>query len=375
MNTQKAIKAEQDYVLRNAVVAAPEEYPVLCRIFAEVIKRKPCGRRLTLMVGECNSAGLAMWRSRRTGVILINRKAIPAMTEDEMRCLLGHELGHFEIWRELDTRREPLELHKNMHPALSHLYSGVYEQISADLAGVEQCRSVSIAASHLSDGDSEMEAVFNDPWHALPEKFYPDFELAMRIKALGMLAKSEYYYELLGSELLGFGRWQITSDEYLDKINHMFDPFMNFTEDDAWALGAFLSGALFIAGCRAGEAGWSRELDLLADYGEPQELLKFASIDAAYERIVSVAASIHGMRHPLKHIVWNYVWDLTLREWEDSDEALRFDDFLAACERGQAVMPVAKHDRCDEDLECDDSDYPGDFVYYDEAPATDTYVA
>ena len=55
MNTQqksiKAEKAEQDYVLRKAVKATPEEFPQLCRIFEDMMKRNPCGRKLTLMIG------------------------------------------------------------------------------------------------------------------------------------------------------------------------------------------------------------------------------------------------------------------------------------------------------------------------------------
>ena len=77
----------------------------------------------------------------------------------------------------------------------------------------------------------------------------------------------------------------------------------------------------------------------------------------------------------LENKIWNTAWNVTYRKWEDSDEALRFEDFLATCERGRAVMPAAKHDMCDEYIQCDGPYYSGDFVYYDEIPAADTYVA
>ncbi len=375
MNTEKAIKVEQDCLISKAVRATPEEFPQLCRIFSAMMKAKPCGKRLTLMVGECHSSGLAMWRTRRTGVILINRREIPAMSEDEMRCLLGHERGHFEIWSELDKRREPSELHKNMHPALSHLYSGVYEQIHADLAGVEQCRSAFVAGSHLSQGDSEMEALFNDPWHALPEKFYPDFELVIRIQALGILAKSEYYYELLGSELLGYGRWQITREEYWEKINHLFDPYMNFTEDDGRALGAFLGASMFIAGCRTGDASWHRELDLLGAFGDPGELLVYASIGEAYERINDIADSIRGISHPLKHIAMSFVEDSIYRDSVDYEDTEKLEHLIAKCLGVETITPTEEHDTSDENHASDDYDYSGNFVYDDEVVESDTHVA
>ena len=381
MNTQqksiKAEKAEQDYILRKAVKAAPEEYPHLCRIFENMMKRNPCGRKLTLMVGECYSAGMAMYRSRRTGIILINRKEIPLMNEGEMHCLLGHELGHHFHWREQDNKPKTSKPDNQMpQPPLMYLYWSIYSQIRADIVGVEQCRSAFISGSYLSDGDSEMEAIFNDPWHTLPEKFYASFEVAIRIQALGILAKSEYYYELLGSELFGFGRWQISTDEYFEKINHLFDPYTNFSDEDGKALGTFLGASLFIAGCKVGDMRWHRELGTLADFGEPAELLKFDSIDNAYERIVAVAASIYSMSHPLKNIAWYAVWDVTYREWEDLDESERFDDFIETCEQGQAVMPAAKHKTYDGDPECcDDSDDSEDVAYYDDMPAADTHVA
>ncbi|MEI6422892.1 MAG: hypothetical protein WCP55_11790, partial [Lentisphaerota bacterium] len=254
MSTRKQIKAKHDYVLRKAVKATPEEFPELCRIFENMMKRNPCGRKITLMIGECNSAGMAMYRSRRTGIILINRKEIPSMNEDEMLWLIGHELGHHLHWKELDNKPKTSKPDSQMpHQPLVYLYWSIYDQIRADIVGVEQCRSAFISGSYLSDGDSEMESIFNDPWHTLPEKFYADFEVAIRIQALGILAKSEYYYELLGSELLGYGRWQITSEEYFEKINHLFDPYTDFSEDDGKALGTFLGASLFIAGCKVGD--------------------------------------------------------------------------------------------------------------------------
>ncbi|MCX6986149.1 MAG: hypothetical protein NT118_15580 [Lentisphaerae bacterium] len=65
----------------------------------------------------------------------------------------------------------------------------------------------------------------------------------------------------------------------------------------------------------------------------------------------------------------------TYRDWEDIDEALRFDDFLATCERGDAVMPADKPETCDEYIQCDGPYYADGFVYYDDIPAADTYVA
>ncbi len=381
MNTRqksiKADKAEQDYVLRDAVKATPEEFPELCRIFSDMMKRKPCGRKLTLMVGKAHSAGVAVIQTRRTGVILIDRKEIPMMTEDEMRCLLGHELGHFFGAIKIENKPQPCNslFNERFPRPLMYLFSYLSGQILADIYGVEQCRSTFIAGSHLSEGDSEMEALYSNPMEPLPEKFYTYFEVALRIKALGLLNKSEYFYELIGSELLGFGRWQLTTEEYFDKIGHIFDPYMNFTEDDGKALGVFLSGALFIAGCKVSDLSWRSELDLLGAFGDPGELLVYASTEAAYERIVAVAASIHGMSHPLKNIVWNTVWDLTYKDWEDSDEAERFDDFISKCERGQAVMPAGKHETCDEYIHCDGPYYADGFVYYDEIPETGTSVA
>ena len=85
---------------------------------------------------------------------------------------------------------------------------------------------------------------------------------------------------------LGNGRWQITSEEYFEKIDHLFDPYTDFSDEDGKALGAFLGASLFIAGCKVGDVQWHQELGTLADFGEPSELLKFDSIDNAYERIV-----------------------------------------------------------------------------------------
>ena len=253
------------------------------------------------------------------------------MSEDEMRSLLGHELGHFFGGKLNEDKPQPDEslFNERFSRPLMYLFSYMSGQILADIYGAEQCRSTFIAGSHLSDGDSEMEALYSNPMEPLPEKFFTSIEVALRIKALGLLNKSEYFYELIDSELLGFGRWQMTSEEYFEKIGHIFDPYMNFTEDDGKALCAFLGAALFIAGCSVGDLRWRCELDLLGAFGDPGELLAYASVEAAYERIISVAASIHAMSHPLKHIAWNYVWDLTYREWEDSDEAERFDNFLA----------------------------------------------
>jgi hypothetical protein len=380
MNTQqksiKAEKAEQDYVLRKAVKATPEEFPQLCRIFEDMMKRNPCGRKLTLMIGECYSAGMAIRQSRRTGVIMIDRREIPLMNEDEMQCLIGHELGHHFHWRNLDNKPKTSKTDNgtSLQPLL-YLQSSIYDQIHADIVGVEQCRSAFIAGSYLSDGDSEMEALFNDPWHALPEGLYDSFEVAIRIQALGILAKSEYFYELIGSELLGYGKWEISNEEYFEKIDHLFDPYADFSDEDGKALGAFLGASLFIAGCRVGDVQWYRELGTLADFGEPAELLKFDSIDEAYERIVAVNASIYSMSHPLKNIVWNTVLDITYRKWQDLDESERFDDFIEKCELGEAVMPADKPQTNDEYIQCDGPYYSDGFVYYDDLPAKDTHVA
>ena len=376
MNTDKAIKAEQDCLLSKAVVATPEEFPQLCRIFEDMMKRNHCGRKLTLMVGECYSAGMAIRQSRRTGVILIDRREIPLMNEDEMQCLIGHELGHLLHWRDLDNKPKTSKTDNEMsRQPLLYLQFSIYDQIRADIVGVEQCRSAFIAGSYLSDGDSEMEALFNDPWHALPEELYDSFEVAIRIQALGILAKSEYYYELIGSELFGFGKWEITSEEYFEKINHLFDPYTSFSDADGKALGAFLAASLFIAGCKVGDVQWYRELGTLCDFGDPAELLKFDSIDEAYKRIVAVNVSIYSMSHPLKNIVWNTVWDLTYRDRKDIDESERFDDFIEKCELGEAVMPADKPETCDEYIQCDGPYYSEGFVYYDDMPAKDTHVA
>jgi hypothetical protein len=54
---------------------------------------------------------------------------------------------------------------------------------------------------------------------------------------------------------------------------------------------------------------------------------------------------------------------------------LKFDDFIAKCEKGEAVMPVAKIKNCDEDPECDDSDDSEGVAYYDDMPEKNTHVA
>ena len=137
MSTRKQIKAKHDYVLRKAVKATPEEYPQLCRIFENMIKKNPCGKKLTLMVGEAHSAGIAIRQSRRTGVILIDRKEIPLMTEDEMRWLIGHELGHHLHWKELDNKPKTSKPDSQMpHQPLVYLYWSIYDQIRADIVGV-----------------------------------------------------------------------------------------------------------------------------------------------------------------------------------------------------------------------------------------------
>jgi len=95
MNTTKEIKAENDYVLRDAVLATPEEYPRLCRIFDEIKRRNPCGKRLTLMVGKAYSGGLAIWHSKRSGTILLDRRELATMNEQEIQFLIGHEIGQY----------------------------------------------------------------------------------------------------------------------------------------------------------------------------------------------------------------------------------------------------------------------------------------
>jgi len=323
----KSIKAEQDYILRDAVRATPEEYPQLCRIFADIKRRNPCGKRLTLMVGKSDSSGLAIRRSPHTGVILIDRKDASLMTEQEIRFLVGHEHGHFDAWREFENRTAAPD-HEHLPRPLQGLFSRISSEIYADLAGVDECRSTFVAGEYLSAGDHGMERIYNNPLDPLPEKVYGDLELAVRIQALGLLAKSEYFYELIGSELFGYGKWQMTAEEYFERMDHLFDPYMNFTDEDGRALGAFIAGALFIAGCKVGDVRWHRELDRLADFGDPVELLSYASKDQAYDRILSVADRVRNISHPLKHIAWDAVWDLTYREWDDADEGEKFDDFI-----------------------------------------------
>jgi hypothetical protein len=53
------------------------------------------------------------------------------------------------------------------------------------------------------------------------------------------------FTELPGAQLFGFGRWQITSDEYFEKIDHLSDPYTKFSDEDGKALCAFLGASLF----------------------------------------------------------------------------------------------------------------------------------
>ncbi|MFZ2653717.1 MAG: hypothetical protein WAX69_02265 [Victivallales bacterium] len=330
MNTRKkSIKAANAYILRDAGVASPEEYPQLCRIFDDIKKRNPCGKSLTLMVGKAYSGGLAIWHSKRSGTILLDRKEISTMDEKEIRFLLGHEMGHFLIWKEADCKQEQVPLTKNNIPSpLSCLFGRISREIYCDIAGVAECGSAFVAGSNLSDGDEEMHDLYNSPCGPLPEKFFSNIDLAVRIQALGLLAKSEYLYEITDAPLFAYGKGLMTADEYFKHMDRLFDPFMNFTDEDGRTLGAFIGASMFIAGCRSGDVRWHRELDRLGDFGDPMELLAYASKDQAYDRILSVADNVRNIKHPLKHLAWNAVWDVTYREWDDDDEAEKFDGFI-----------------------------------------------
>jgi hypothetical protein len=68
------------------------------------------------------------------------------------------------------------------------------------------------------------------------------------------------------------------------------------------------------------------------------------------------------------------VWDVTYRDCEDIDEAERFDDFISRCERGEAVMPAAKHQTSDEYIQCDGPYHSDGFVYYDDIPVENILI-
>ena len=365
MNTRKQIKTENDYVLRDAVIATPEEFPQLCRVFTDMIKRNPCGKRLVLMVGKAYSGGLAIWHSKRAGTILLDRRELATMNEQEIQCLIGHELGHHLIWKEADCKQEHVPIPKNMLRPLSCLFGRISREIYSDLVGVAECGSAFVAGSNLSDGNEEFHELYNSPCGPLPEKFFNNMALAIRIQALGLLAKSEYFYEITDVPLFAYGKGLMTADEYFKHMDRLFDPFMNFSNEDAGALCAFLSAALFIAGCKAGDVSWHRELDFLWDYGDPVELLAYASKEVAYARIDSVADSICGISHPLKNIAMNFVEDAIYRDSVDYEDTEKLGYLIAKCLGIEA----------DENHSNDDYDYSENFVYDDEVVETDTHVA
>ena len=50
----------------------------------------------------------------------------------------------------------------------------------------------------------------------------------------------------------------------------------------------------------------------------------------------------------LENKIWNTAWNVTYRKWEDLDESESFDDFIATREKGEEIMPAAKHQPSDE---------------------------
>ena len=318
-------------ILRNTRRASPKKHPLLCRIFADVKRRNPCGRRLTLKIGELDSPGIALKRSQSTGTVLVDRKDVSMLDEQEIRFLIGHEVGHFLEWHEVDDMPpEPCKL-KNTPWALLNFKGWISSQICADLTGVAESGFTFVGGSFLADGNEEMRDLYNDPFEPMPEKFYDKFEIAIRIQALGILAKSEYFYELIGLPLFGFGKNLIPAEEYFERIDSLLDSHMDFSLEQGKALASLLTAAMYIAGCNLGNVRWQREIDAIFDYGEIEGFASFASRDEAYALIKSVSPVVRDIRHPLKNICGKIILDAVYWKMENSYEGDTLIEVLSEC--------------------------------------------
>ena len=318
-------------ILRNTRRASPKKHPLLCRIFADVKRRNPCGRRLTLKIGELDSTGIALKRSQSTGTVLVDRKDVSMLDEQEIRFLIGHEVGHFLEWREVDELPAKPSNLKDTPWALLNFKWWIYSQIYADLTGVAESGSAFVGGSFLSDGDEEMHDLYNDPFEPMPEKFYDKFEIAIRIQALGILAKSEYFYELIGLPLFGFGKNLMPAEEYFDRIDRLLESHMDFSLEQGRALGSLMTAAMYIAGCNPDNVRWQREVEAIFDYGEIEELSSFTSRDEAYVLIKSVSPVVRDIRHPLKNICGKIILDAVYWKMENSYEGDTLIDVLSEC--------------------------------------------
>jgi len=292
--------------------------------------RHGCGDLdIDLMMGETDSTGLAIRQSPRRGIVLLDECDTAIMDESTLRFLLAHEVGHHVGWNIIDSLTQSEKNGKPMPKPLSCLLARITEEIYADTWAVAECRSVETAADFLADGDPGLKSLFFNYHEPVPEKFYPEFETTIRLQALGKLAVSEYWQELqeAGS---GAHNGVAATEHWRVIVDNLLSHYMDFSDSDALVLGQVLAAGLYIAGLRSGaDKGWHEELEELAAYGEPRELLRFNTVEDAYDTIERLSPCIKGIRHPLKHIAYSVVAGAVYRGEDDADVAEEFMIYMA----------------------------------------------
>ncbi len=324
MNTAK------EYLLRDAVEATPEQHPQLCRIFNEMKLRHNCDHELSLMVGTTYSSGVAVKLSPSSGVVLLDEDDIMDMTPDVIEFLIAHEVAHFSVLHTFDAVIMPtVEALSRTPMPLARLMARICNEILADIAAVSECRNVDAAVEFLSGGDDELKALYVDLFFSrdnqVPEKLYYCFESAIRLQALGLLMNSEYYFGLLETGVSA-QRGQALSNHW-NRVDKLFSHYLDFSEADASALGAVMGAGLYIAGCRCDDQRWHNEIEALGDYGAPEQLFDFKTVQTAYDTIEINSQHIRGIRHPLKNIAYDVVAGAV---WSREDDADVADEFLGS---------------------------------------------
>jgi hypothetical protein len=297
-------------LISNTRRVTPEKDPRLHSLFRSVMKLLKPKCRIGIRIGEIDSYACALPKTKDSScTVCISEYALTVLDREELLFILGHEIGHIIMslpppvsQAAVYKDREPMfpDL-AGYHPAIAKMVTDVYIESFANMFGISVVEDVDIA---ISVYNKLLYGPFPNKSVERPDDIvsFTDYaELGMQMQILRQLEKSEFFYDVIGKPLFGYGRNLVSEDTFCHSVNKMFKPWLECTADEYGALTECCHASLHILlRQEGGELKTLSEYSYIWDKFSEAEISKYASTEEAYLKIQELSPVLKGISHILK---------------------------------------------------------------------------
>lgn len=296
-------------LISNTRRVTPEKDPRLYSLFRAAMKKLKPKCRIGIRVGKLDDYACAIPKTENNSyTVCVSEYALSVLDSPEILFVLGHEIGHVIMFlpspfsASADKNTDPVfpDL-AGCHPDIANMVRHVYGEMSADILGVSVVEDVNIAVSAYN---KLMYGQFPNRSVERPDGsvgLAGSAEMSMQMKILRQLEKSEFFYDVIGKPLFGYGLNLDSEDLFFPTVKDLLKPWMQLSAAEHDALMECCHASLnILLREEGGGLKTISEYSYIWDNFSPEKISEYASIEEAYIKIQELSPVLTGMDHVLK---------------------------------------------------------------------------